>query len=107
MSRPLSVTIALQHPDALIPRPVAEYAALWGTSSEQARRWAQLGKIPGAFKGPDGSWWVNPLQLIGWAPDETAEGSGQHPPVSGRVSGARQGGGHGRLRAKARNVQGS
>lgn len=65
------------------PRPATSYAELWGLDAEcrndmvKLNNWCNMGKIPGAFKGPDGSWWVNPLKMLAWS-DGKPEGQRLH-----------------------------
>jgi len=74
---PAAVTIIVQTDP--MPRPVAAYAEMWGKTIEAINRWCRDGKVPGAFRGPDGAWWVKPLLLWNWTPsevdDEEREGS--------------------------------
>jgi hypothetical protein len=32
--------------------------------------WCLLKKVPGAFHGPDGAWWVNPILMLKWGEDD-------------------------------------
>ena len=65
----------------LAPRPAAWYSDKWcpdldpEDAHERIRNWCSRGKIPGAFHGPDGKWWVQPLLLLNWEPavEETEE----------------------------------
>ena len=67
----------------MTPRPAVFYAATWcpGTEPDLAREricdWCRRGKVPGAYKGPDGAWWVKPLVLINWELPGEEEASGQ------------------------------
>ena len=54
------------------PQPATNFAQLWGLDAddrndiEKLNNWCRMGKIPGGFKGPDGKWWVNPLEMLTW-----------------------------------------
>ncbi len=101
------ITIALSDGTALIPRPLASYAELWGTRPDLVNRWANAGRIPGVFKGPDGQWWASPMKLIGWTPDEAAKGERDDRARAGRVSSPHKDPRHQRVRAHERDLRAS
>lgn len=60
----------------MVAQPVKNLMPRWGLDpgdrNDQAKvnTWCLTGKVPGAFKGPDGTWWVNPILMLRWGEED-------------------------------------
>ena len=66
------------------PRPVASYVELWGRELKTLNAWCVKGWIPGAFKHPSGEWWVRPLDMLNWSPDDALDADPPEPKVTAK-----------------------
>jgi hypothetical protein len=57
----------------LTPRPIRTYAELWSRDVKTLNAWCSKGWIPGAFKHPSGEWWINPIALLDFDPNNQQE----------------------------------
>jgi hypothetical protein len=57
----------------LTSRPVRWYAELWQRDVKTLNSWCAKGWIPGAFKHPSGEWWVRPIDLLEFDPNNIKE----------------------------------